>query len=1030
MRRNILELLWLCLVMLLGVVGFVPDGACAATELYVAIGGSDSWSGRLAEPNAEQTDGPLASLAQARDAIRAMKKAGGLPPGGVTVFVRAGLYELAETLELAAQDSGTEAAPVVYRAYPGEKPVLTGTRRITGFVPHRGRILKADVAAQGLKDCYFRQLFFDGKRQVLARYPNFDPANPYAGGYAYVDGPLPNRYAMYHDQPDDSAEQFRYRARDARTWAHPEQGEVSLFPRYNWMNDIVPIGSVDTESRLIHLARKIRTPGSAAIRPYDRYYVRNLMEELDTAGEWYLDKQTWTLYFRPPEAPDSRDPAKPIEEAEVRAPALENLVQIGWNAAWITLRGFTMEGCDGSAVSLTGAKDCLVAGNTIHNTGGRLGPAAINICRGYRCGAVGNDIFDVCNTGIRLYGGDNDKLTPGEHYAENNYLHHIGLLSGHGHGVSLQGVGLRASHNLIHDTTRSAIFGGGTDCLIEYNHIRHVNLETEDTGGRYGGGCWHIRGTVIRYNLVHDTLGYGRCGDRWVSPYYSWGIYLDDDQSYTHVYGNIVARTTAGGCHIHAGRNNVVENNIFIDSSGQQVQYSGHSQDSSVVARHLQAFEKARANPAYQAKYPGIAETDPKTVWHMAENKTFRNIICYRGPESALYKFRHHKDNPFEQNEIDHNLVWHFGLPISVSGNGKSMTWEEWREQGYDTHSEVADPLFVDADNDDYRLRPESPALKMGFEPIPVDKIGLYEDELRASWPIVEVEGVREHPLPAARILLWPESAPVGDGSREEAETVLTAFLPPRKKATGAAVVICPGGGYMRLVLSREGPIVARWLADHGIAGIVLEYRMPEGRPYVPLLDAQRAVRVVRSHAEDWNLDPQRIGIMGFSAGGHLASTAGTHFDAGNPEAADPIDQLSCRPDFMVLIYPVVTMGEKTHGGSKKNLLGADPKPELVELFSNEKQVTDQTPPTFLAHAKDDRAVPPENSRALRDALKARGVAVEYLEVPEGGHGLFGCKGPVWEKWKTRSLEWMAAQGIIPNQATDNQAEEERENSK
>jgi len=279
---------------------------------------------------------------------------------------------------------------------------------------------------------------------------------------------------------------------------------------------------------------------------------------------------------------------------------------------------------------------------------------------------------------------------------------------------------------------------------------------------------------------------------------------------------------------------------------------------------------------------------------------------------------------------------------------------------------------------------------------------------------VVEAEGVREPPVPPARILLWPETAPVGDGTREPAETVMTVFLPPREKATGAAIVICPGGGYIRLVLSREGPIVAKWLAEHGIAGAVLEYRMPDGRPYVPLLDAQRAIRVVRSNAESWQIDPQRIGIMGFSAGGHLASTAGTHFDAGDPEAADPIDRQSCRPDFMVLVYPVVTMREKTHGGSKSNLLGPDPKPELVGLFSNEEQVTDQTPPAFLAHAKDDRAVPPENSRALRDALVAHGVAVEYLELPEGGHGLFGCQGPLWEAWKAQSLEWLAAQGIIP----------------
>ena len=192
--------------------------------------------------------------------------------------------------------------------------------------------------------------------------------------------------------------------------------------------------------------------------------------------------------------------------------------------------------------------------------------------------------------------------------------------------------------------------------------------------------------------------------------------------------------------------------------------------------------------------------------------------------------------------------------------------------------------------------------------------------------------------------------------------------------------MICPGGGYGGLVVGPEGHGIARWLNQHGIAGIVLEYRLPKGRPFVPLLDAQRAIRTVRSNAKEWGIDPGRIGIIGFSAGGHLASTAGTHFDGGDPKAADPIDRVSCRPDFVILVYPVITMGEKTHGGSKTNLLGRDPKPELVELFSNEKQVTDKTPPMFLAHAKDDTA-----GRAGQQPDALRGA-----EGPPGGGGVPG----------------------------------------
>jgi acetyl esterase/lipase len=227
-------------------------------------------------------------------------------------------------------------------------------------------------------------------------------------------------------------------------------------------------------------------------------------------------------------------------------------------------------------------------------------------------------------------------------------------------------------------------------------------------------------------------------------------------------------------------------------------------------------------------------------------------------------------------------------------------------------------------------------------------------------------------------------------------------------------MVICPGGGYGGLVVGAEGHLIADWLASHGITGVVLEYRLPKGRKMVPLLDAQRSIRTVRYHAADWKLDPKKIGIIGFSAGGHLASTAGTHFDAGNPSAEDPIDRVSCRPDFAVLVYPVVTMGEKTHGGSKKNLLGLEPKPADIELFSNEKQVTDQTPPIYLAHAVNDKAVPPENSRQLYAALVQHHVPAKYLELPSGGHGLDGYKGPMWDAWQTGSLQWLAQLGLIP----------------
>ncbi len=253
---------------------------------------------------------------------------------------------------------------------------------------------------------------------------------------------------------------------------------------------------------------------------------------------------------------------------------------------------------------------------------------------------------------------------------------------------------------------------------------------------------------------------------------------------------------------------------------------------------------------------------------------------------------------------------------------------------------------------------------------------------------------------------------PVAGGNFQERDVAITVHQ--AAKPNGAAMVICPGGGYGGLVTGAEGDRIAQWLNGHGITGIVLEYRLPKGRAFVPLHDAQRAIRTARARAADWGIDPKKIGIIGFSAGGHLASTAGTHFDAGDPQSADPVAKVSCRPDFMILVYPVISMGAQGHSGSRNNLLGKDAKQDLIDLFSNEKQVNAQTPPAFLAHALDDKVVPAANSSMFHEALRANHVESKYLELPSGGHGLNGYKGPMWDAWQTQSLEWLAKQNIIP----------------
>ncbi|HWH72178.1 MAG TPA: hypothetical protein VNT26_22635, partial [Candidatus Sulfotelmatobacter sp.] len=263
----------------------------AAGDFYVATNGNDAWSGRLAAPNDAKTDGPFASLAHARAVLRQQKQTGS--KAAVTVYVRGGIYSLPRGIQFAAQDGGAADAPVVYRAYQEEKAVLIGGRTINGFVPHQGPILKADVGAQGFKDIYFRQLLFDGRRQQLARYPNFDPQNPYGGGWAYAEGKL---VPMYQDIPGENRRSFTCKTNDLRQWARPEEVEVFVFARYNWWNNICRIQSLDRTSRHVTLAED----ASYAIRPGDRYYFRNALEELDAPGEWYLDKQTSTLYFWPP----------------------------------------------------------------------------------------------------------------------------------------------------------------------------------------------------------------------------------------------------------------------------------------------------------------------------------------------------------------------------------------------------------------------------------------------------------------------------------------------------------------------------------------------------------------------------------------------------------------------------------------------------------------------------------------------------------------------------------------------------------
>ena len=282
---------------------------------------------------------------------------------------------------------------------------------------------------------------------------------------------------------------------------------------------------------------------------------------------------------------------------------------------------------------------------------------------------------------------------------------------------------------------------------------------------------------------------------------------------------------------------------------------------------------------------------------------------------------------------------------------------------------------------------------------------------LCSSWIIASAEVLPEFPL-------WSGAAPGATGTAPKDVPTLTPYLPDPASATGAAIVICPGGGYGGLA-AHEGDGYARWLNHYGVTAFVLKYRLGSAgyRHPVMLGDAARAIRTVRAKAEQWKLDPKRIGIIGSSAGGHLASTLLTHFDAGKPDSEDVVERQSSRPDLGILCYAVITMGPNTHQGSKNNLLGKDPSAELVDLLSNEKQVTKETPPCFVWHTWEDKAVKVENSLDFVTALQKNGVPYDFHVYQRGAHGIgLGSRefDPAkWHPWAGDCIYWLKVQGFV-----------------
>ena len=724
-------------LMLLAAFGCTPLAGRGPVMLYVSPDGDDAWTGRRAAP--------FATLGRARDEVRTLKAAGDLPLGAV-VNVLPCDYALTETLALGAEDAGTAEAPIAYRGLGEERPRLVGGKRLEGFKPYRDKVLQCDLKANGLAGKRFGQLFFRGRRMQLARYPNLDPDDPHGGPWAHVA----------RAEGSEQKREFFYDTDETHTWAHPEEGRVFIFAGYDWAFRILPMAKHVPEERKIVLKGTTWGP----LRIGDRYCIEGLFEELDAPGEWYLDPRTDTLYFWPPE---------PVRGGDVVAPVVRDLIALD-GADHVTLQGLTVEMCDGTGIKVADCRHSLVAGCTVRNVGG----TGISISGGQHSGARSNDVYACGHHGISLSGGDRKTLAPGGNFAENNAIHHCGqICRTYRNGISIRGVGNRIAHNLIHDMPHAGVTLGGNDNLMELNVVHHTNLQSGDTGGIYFcSRDWTQRGNVIRYNLFHHIGGFGKANS-WAPvqhgkvpfgyPHFTWGIYLDDPTTGTHVHGNILYAVPICGLHNHGGRDNLWENNVIVDCPAFQAgRLSPSWSEWPAIYKRLRD-NRAPGSP-YLERYPEIAEIADSRPEAMTGVRFQRNIVYYtkagtawlRGKRASswggegrqlLYTLRIDRQD-FDPAAFDRNCIYvEPGLDLRIAFHpipdpSAKLSWDEWRKTGADAHSILADPLFVDPASHDYRLQPDSPALALGFQPIPVEQIGPYRDEYRTEWPVRKAPGV------------------------------------------------------------------------------------------------------------------------------------------------------------------------------------------------------------------------------------------------------------------------------------------------
>jgi hypothetical protein len=661
-------------------------------NLYVSPNGNDSWSGRLASPNRTRTDGPFATLERARDAIRALKKQGGLPDGGVIVWLRGGTYTQLTPFELTAEDSGTPQSPITYSAYRNEQVRLVGGKRVTGWKPvtdatvlrklpseARGKALVADLRAQGITD--FGQmlrrgfgssaavpagleLFYNGKPMPLARYPNegwlkisATPAGQQGGRFTCEDPRL-------------------------RRWTEAKDVWVHGYWTWDWADSYERVVSIDAEKGEIVTAEP---HGVYGYTPGKRFRVLNLLEELDAPGEWYLDRESGLLYFYPPDDGAGEAMVSLTEKPLITLNGVSHL----------RIERMTFEVCRATGIEMRGGQQNIIAGCTFRN----IGTVGVVIDGGTRHKVVSCDFMDLGDGGIQVSGGDRNTLTPCKHEVLNCLFTRYSRWSRtYRPAVLVNGVGVRVAHCLMYDAPHNAILFGGNDHLFEYNEVHHVCTETGDAGAFYIGRDFTQRGTVIRYNYFHD-IGKSLQAETFVDV---MAVYLDDCASGITIFGNVFYKAGRAAM-IGGGRDNTVENNIFVECEPSvHVDARGlgwasfwfDGRDSTLMDR-LKAVPYQQ--PPWSERYPELVNILNDEPAVPKGNRIIRNISV-GGRWIDLYDKLTDKIVTMRDNIIDGDA----GVEVTAKG---------------------------------IRLRKDSPAFKLGFQPIPLEKIGLYRDAYRKRLP-------------------------------------------------------------------------------------------------------------------------------------------------------------------------------------------------------------------------------------------------------------------------------------------------------